>query len=472
MKKYSHFPFYVFCIGIFLLIISKDIFSHSQFMDGIMYAAISKNLAIGYGSFWDLHFSNTFMTHFHEHPPLAMGLESIFFKLFGDYRLIEKIYALFTYLIVAISIWKIWKELGFKSKIGWSPIFFWMVVPVVFWAVNNNLLENTLVIFTTASIFFIIKSQKQNSLIYLFLGGLMLSLAFLSKGFVAFFPFSLLFFSWLFQRKTSFFKMTFDSVILIFFSILPIIVICIISLEARESLYSYFQIQVIKSLETVKTVETRFFIVKRLFSELLLPIIVGFIFYFITYKRRKELKITEENKKLAFTLLAVAFSGVLPIMISMKQSGFYILATYPIFALSIAIFVHKHIIYISDKIVENRISYRYLKIIGSSLLVSGLFLSVYFSTKYGKDENKVKDIYSLLPFLPKNTTILICSELHEDWSLHAYFQRFKNINLDTDNKKKYSYILINSNVCSDYLVPKGFHRIGNRTIEYILYKKD
>jgi 4-amino-4-deoxy-L-arabinose transferase-like glycosyltransferase len=472
MKKYSHFPFYLFCIGAFLLIISRDIFAHTQFMDGIIYAAISKNIAIGNGSFWDLHFSNTLMDHFHEHPPLAMGLESLFFKVFGDGRLIEKFYSLFTYLIVGILIWKIWKQLGFKSKLGWTPIFFWIIVPVVFWACKNNLLENTLVVFTTLSIFFLFKSQKEKTITYLFLSGLMLSLGFLSKGFVAFFPLSFLFFSWLFQRESSFFKMTLNTVLLIFFSVFPIVLICLISVEAKESLDAYFQIQVIKSLETVKTVESRFFIVKRLFSELLLPIIIGFIFYFISFKRRNEFKINTENKKLVFTLIATALAGVLPIMISMKQSGFYILATYPLFALAIAIFLSKHIENITDRIIENSNRFNSLKIISSLIFILGIGFSMYFSTKYGKDETKVKDIYKILPYIPKNSTLKICPELDDDWALHAYFQRFKNISLDSDPTKTHSLLLVNSIICKSYIIPSGFQQIKLETKEYKLFRKE
>ena len=471
MKKYTHFPFYLFCIGAFLIIISRDIFAHTQFMDGIIYAAISKNIAIGNGSFWDLHFSNTLMDQFHEHPPLAMGLESLFFKVFGDGRLIEKFYSLFTYFVVAILIWKIWKQLGFKPKLGWTPIFFWMVVPVVFWASKNNLLENTLVVFTTLSIFFLVKSQKEKPLLYLFLSGLMLSLGFLSKGFVAFFPLSFLFFSWIFQRESTFIKMIFNTIILVLFSVLPILLICFISVVAKESLEDYFQIQVVKSLETIKTVESRFFIVKRLFSELLLPIILGFIFYFISYKRRKEFTISKENRKLVFTFIATAFSGVLPIMISMKQSGFYVLATYPLFALAIAILLHKHIENITDRIIENSTRNNFLKIISGIIFISGIGLSMYFSTKYGKDETKVKDIYKMLPYIPKNSTLQICPELMEDWALHAYFQRFKNINLDTDPTKTHYFLLVNSIICKSYIIPSGFQQIKLKTKEYKLFRK-
>ncbi|MCE2742413.1 MAG: hypothetical protein LW701_02400, partial [Fluviicola sp.] len=105
------------------------------------------------------------------------------------------------------------------------------------------------------------------------------------------------------------------------------------------SLWNYFQIQVVKSLETIVTVESRFFIVKRMFSEMILPIVIALIFYFSYFKKRVELRLTKEQRATSFTFLALGLSAVLPIMVSMKQSGFYILTAYPFFAIAVANFV-------------------------------------------------------------------------------------------------------------------------------------
>ena len=75
MKKSSEIfqslPFYLFAAGVFLLIVCQDIFSNGMFLDGLIYSTVSKNLADGIGTFWNPHFSSTFLPDFHEHPPLA-----------------------------------------------------------------------------------------------------------------------------------------------------------------------------------------------------------------------------------------------------------------------------------------------------------------------------------------------------------------------------------------------------------------
>jgi 4-amino-4-deoxy-L-arabinose transferase-like glycosyltransferase len=161
-----------------LIITSQALFADTMFVDGLIYATIAKNLAEGKGTFWNLHFTNTFMSEFHEHPPLAMGLESIYFKLFGTSRFVEKFYSLTTCLLVVFGIMKLWIQLGFQKSTRWSPILFWMFVPVIFWSCNNNLLENTLVIFTTFSVYFALKSTTKKPYYYLILAGFMLSFGF------------------------------------------------------------------------------------------------------------------------------------------------------------------------------------------------------------------------------------------------------------------------------------------------------
>ena len=59
-----------------------------MFMDGVLYATMAKNLANGIGTFWQSHMSEIIFPAFINHPPLAIGLESIFFRILGDSRFV------------------------------------------------------------------------------------------------------------------------------------------------------------------------------------------------------------------------------------------------------------------------------------------------------------------------------------------------------------------------------------------------
>ena len=97
--KNKQAPFFIGTIAIFLAIISPHMFSDGMFMDGLFYAAISHNLAQGMGSFWDLFLTHTLFPHFQGHPPLAFGIQSLFFKYLGSSIYIERIYSLTTFII-------------------------------------------------------------------------------------------------------------------------------------------------------------------------------------------------------------------------------------------------------------------------------------------------------------------------------------------------------------------------------------
>jgi 4-amino-4-deoxy-L-arabinose transferase-like glycosyltransferase len=471
MKLKPPFFFYAFSVGIFLVLISRYLLANSLFMDGIIYGAISKNIAIGNGSIWHLHFTNTYLADFHEHPPLAMYLQSFFFQWFGEGRFIEKIYGLFCYAIVALTLWKIWKQLGFSSQLGWLPLLLWWVTPVVFWACTNNVLEITMAVFTTLAVWFLLKSQLENKVRPLFFAGLMLSFAFLSKGFVGLFPFGFLFFWWVFHRQTSFIKMGVNTFLLLLFSLLPIALLYLFNADAKDSLLAYFHIQVVNSLSKITTVDSRFFIVKRLFSELLAPGMLALLMYLFTFQKKEGFALSSAQKRIGFSFLAVAFSGVLPITISMKQSGFYILCTYPLFALALGAFLHNRTAFISKSIYDRPLRWKVFRFSSVGILCLGIGLSLFFSTHYGKDETKVRDIHSLLSCIPENDTLGICPEMATDWSLHGHFQRLKGINLSIEPNAAFTYLLRLPSLCGTRSIPNNYHRVPVKTLEYELYQR-
>jgi len=126
----------------------------------------------------------------------------------------------------------------------------------------------------------------------------------------------------------------------------------------------------------------------------------------------------------------------------MKQSGFYILPTYPFFAIGAGILMHP----LLDSIFIN-MNYRskgflFFKWIGYGIFFIGIILSIYFSDRYSRDKIKIKDTYSILPEIPKGSIININPDMFEDWSLHGYFGRFKNISLDPDLNNSRQFLLI------------------------------
>jgi 4-amino-4-deoxy-L-arabinose transferase-like glycosyltransferase len=461
-------PFYFFTAGIFICIIAKDLLLKGMFLDGEIYSAVSKNLANGIGTFWNPQFTETCLSEFHEHPPLAFALQGIFIKVFGEGRLVDKMYSLLMVVITGIIIIEIWKTL--KLKHGWLPLILWLITPTVFWASCNNLLENTLSVFTSLSVLFYLKNQENGKFLFLFLSGIALSFGFLTKGFVAFFPLTMPFFSWLILKNKSFGKMISDSTVVLLSTIVPLLLLIVLFPVARISLFKYINNQVIGSLNNSVTVETRFYILKRLTSEIL-PVVI-FCVVFLLWGWMKQFKgiLIKENYKKAMIFALLGLSGVIPIMISMKQSGFYIVPAYPLFAISAGILIYPYLDSLISQIKWGSSGFLVFKWFACCLFIFGIALSIFLSDRFSRDEKMLRDIYAILPEIPEGSIINITPEMYEDWSLHAYFERYKTVSLDNDLNTRREYLLIKNEYFSDTL-SVNYNIVNLNTADYMLFKR-
>ncbi|HEX4415031.1 MAG TPA: hypothetical protein VH107_15450, partial [Lacipirellulaceae bacterium] len=151
-----------------------------MFFDGVTYATIARNMAVGIGDFWHPMILAKSMSDdsstavksasadassnantaecsttdacsdeaFYEHPPLALWLESLFFRLFGDHYWVEKLYSALTAIGTAALIAALWRLLlrdrPDLAEHTWLPVLLWAAIPTWAWLFGSNMLENTL----------------------------------------------------------------------------------------------------------------------------------------------------------------------------------------------------------------------------------------------------------------------------------------------------------------------------------------
>ncbi|MFD1552303.1 hypothetical protein DNU06_11280 [Putridiphycobacter roseus] len=439
MKWHSkNLPFYAFVIAFFLLMLAPYLLSHGMFMDGIMYATISNNLANGIGSVFDLKFTDVSLVHFREHPPMAFWIESLFYRLFGDSYLIEKLYSATTYILTGLLIRKIWIQLTKDKTLGWLPLLFWVSIPIITQAARNNLLENTLMIFTTAAVYFLIKNIKQPKTLDLFLAGICIYMGFMSKGFVALFIWSFPFWVFIFYRTTisSFLK---NLSLLLIFTFLPFVIISLLFPESLVYLKDYFEVQVANSLKNVATVDSRFWIVGKLLKELITPGIITAIVLLINYLL-KNVKPKNAFNKEALLFLALGISGVLPIIISLKQSGFYSIPAYVFISLAFALFLKDEVNFLYLKLKVNHWGYKLFKSISYLAIAIGIALTVINSNTNSRDKEKLNDIAIIETIIGQKSYIEGNNEILKDWTVLAYLYRYYKINIisvSTPSKQYY-----------------------------------
>jgi len=407
-------------------------------MDGLFYSSIARNLSNGVGSFWQAHLSNTLFPAFYEHPPLGLGIQSLFFKILGASHFTEKIYSLICIILTGFIICRIWLLLSLRH--AWIPLCLWLSVPLVQWSSSNNLLENTLSIFTCLSVYFYLKGFIHSSKLNFLISGNMLFLAFLSKGFVGFFPLACPLFFNLFSIDFSFSRFIKQTLLMCLGIAVPLILLISFNQQAMVCLSTYINTQVLKSIYYVQTVDSRWYLIQRCMFELIPAFILCAIAVFIYKKQNLNIKL---NWNKAFPFILVAASAVFPMMISLKQRGFYILPSFPLFALGIGILIYPTVNFLILQIKTHSLSFKVFTFFSLLTFSMGFFLSMSNVHAVSRDVQMLHDIHIIGNYLDDGSTIGISKNLWTDWSLHGYFIRYKNISLDTSSIIKTQYFLTN-----------------------------
>jgi 4-amino-4-deoxy-L-arabinose transferase-like glycosyltransferase len=457
--------FWFITAGIFLILISRAFLSEGMFMDGMLYATMSKNQAAGLGSFWSPHMTDTFFPVFHNHPPLAFKLESIFFMILGESRFTEKIYSVLAIMITAFIISRIWQTALKKEKGSWLPVFFWVLVPSVTWSAVNNMLENTLDIFICLSVLFYLKSIDGKRYLLLLLSGLMLSLGFLTKGFVTFFPFSFPFILWMCTRHRRFIPMAADTLVMLAASLSGLAIAYGAFPGGREALPEYLRVVSELALGAA-TKSTRFYILGRLAGDLLpVLIITGLVFVFLARKSRQVIQVKSAGMPVAFLLLGL--TGALPLMITRVQSGYYILPSIPFFVISFAMLVYPAIESSLERIVSKH--HGILRTAGMVLIVSGVVLADLFSGKPNRDKELISDMKLITSVVPGNDIVGILPDMSGNWPLHCYYARFHNISLDPVQENRHDFLIADRSMVVDSTY-RSYEKTELKTSRFDLYR--
>jgi hypothetical protein len=248
------------------------------------------------------------------------------------------------------------------------------------------------------------------------------------------------FFAWLIYREEDFVKMSLRSLVLFSTTALPIVLLYLFSEGANEHFNNYFKYQVIGSIQNVVTVDSRFAIVGEFLQASIFPLAVTFLLLVQGFARNRiQAKAAiKGSAKHSLFLFLVVLSGILPIMVSMKQRGFYILTVYPLLAVSLSLLLQSNAAYLVARITRKQTTM--LRIIALFLLIISFSLSVAQVGRIGRDKDKIADCHAIIEVVEKNSLIDLSPDLYVDWSLHAYMARYGNVSLIVDCSEHEYYL--------------------------------
>lgn len=460
---------WIFTLAVFSALLLPVLVQEGMFLDGITYAAISKNLANGYGSFWFPQYTLTHFSQFHEHPPLVFGLQSLFFKLLGDGFLTERIFTLFTAILTAIGIIANWNFFNPTNKnYSWVPVLFWIATPLIFWSYQSNMLENTLAFLCLFSVYFIAKGSLKNNSLYLFLGSLFIFLALLTKGPVGLFPLATVGILWITLKPFSILKVISYTVIVVVFAGIIFYIISLLQPGLIENLTHYFNIQVLPSVNNTRETTTgnHFAILGQLFLELVVPL--GLLIILLIIKKIKNKTLETNPKTIALFFVLVGLSASLPLMVTLKQRGYYLVPALPYFILGISIILVPSLKLFIEKLTQKQT--KGLQLIGSILLVAVLILSFAQYGKFSRDSDKLSDIYKISSIVSKGSIISCSPQLYTEWGTMAYLTRVGGISITPNLENEYLIVLKNEGLSLE--TEKNYTPLNLSLTTYQLYKKN
>jgi len=173
---------------------------------------------------------------FHDHPPLVFLLQYISMKVFGVSAFAARLPSALAGLMTIFLIYLIGQML-YSKQVGLLSAFVLTVSNYFIWISRTALLEGVMIFFITLSIYFFIKSWSNTK--YLFLWGIALGLAFISK-YIAFYLIPVYFLFILFKKRDWFKdKIFWISLLLILAICSPVIVYNFIMFSER----GHFDIQ-------------------------------------------------------------------------------------------------------------------------------------------------------------------------------------------------------------------------------------
>lgn len=474
-NKYSSWtdlPFWLFTIGIMLLLTLPTLIQDGMFLDGILYTSVSHNLSEGIGTFWFPVASPSYelagSVYFHEHPPLVFGIQSMFFKVLGDSMYVERFYIFLTMCITALLIKLFWDSI-FKNgednrKISWLPVFFWITIPACFWSYTNNMMENTMGIFALLSVILIYRSvgSEKDQLRSLLLPGFFIFLATMSKGVPGFFPLGVPFLYWAVYRKKPFLRVVLQTLVIL---CVPVILYFILfhMNASHESLKFYVTKRLFARVNDDPTVTYRLYIIKRLFTELIPQIILALIIILVSKSRKTNIPLTGDHKKILFFFLT-GLSAAAPLALTMVQRGFYLVPSFPYFGLGFAILVSPAILAFRNKIIAD---HKKLRIYSISAVAVLLFAIGFSATRIGeisRAKEAIHDVHVIGKLVPAGTEIEVNQESADPF-IECFFIRYYNISLFNEVPKDYLMLKKSSTA-----IP-GFTKLNADTQVFDLYRK-
>jgi 4-amino-4-deoxy-L-arabinose transferase-like glycosyltransferase len=438
-------PSVLLIVGAFAAITVPRMAQPGMFIDGVTYAVVSRNLAQGLGSFWYPFYTASVYPQFHEQPPLGFALQAAAFSIFGDHLAVERVYSLAMGLLTGAMIVGLWRKTIRDSTHDWLPIVFWLVPSTVSWGIVNNMLETTQAVFTTGAVLCVVLSvdARRGSLVWAAVAGLLTLAAALVKGPNGFFPIAAPAIAALVLHDRAAAAVKTGAVMI--GTVTVGVTAVLLPESSRTSLWMYWN-QHVRAAMSGERGGARLAAVGALMRHLAGGIFMRMGALLVIFAAlgsglgRERRGIDPGAMRWAIFFLVLGLSGSVPVLLSTKIAGHYLIPSIPIYALGFAALAHPLVERLRRRF-ESRSLDRAIGVFGVALLVLAIVVPMMRIPVEPRDVGWIAEYRVVGSSLTRGATIGTCPAVADDWGLHAYMQRLFGVSLDSEGPRRHRLYL-------------------------------
>lgn len=442
------------------LLVLSPLVTQYNFFDGLIYASVARNMADGIGPLDTPRFSLTLFPIFTEHPPLMMWLESIGFSLFGDTIAVEKGFSALMLVASGAVLALFWRRINRDDApmLAATPLalLLTLIAGRLAWGFANNMLENLVIPLTSLAVWLSVEGSLTPSdkvgrrLLWQVGAGLAVLLAVLTKGPVGLFPLATPGLAWIVFRHVPF-RVALLETIVITATLGAALGLVLLNPEAR----AYAELYVSQKLGTAFTgmrgesgpYWKRVFTLLRM---LFYPALATALLYAICRALKVDpmprvgADLRRNRTRRAVFLALVGVSASLPITFSPLIFSFYFSPSLPFYAFALTFACVPMLVALSERSPVATLPWA-----KGAGIAGALVMLVVVGTNAGRPGREaaiMSDIEKIAaavcgPDRACPERLAVCEPLWGDWQLHAYFERYHKIALDTHLAPESRYLL-------------------------------
>lgn len=484
---------WLFTIAWGTFVIFRRLLRDGMWADGLTYAAISRNMAMGKGTFWSPVYTSSFYLPynqtevFYEHPPLLFYIQSWFFRLLGDTYVTERVYCFVVIVLILVLMVQLWWQMipavHPLHRYEWLPVLILFTCPLTEWTYTQNYLDATMSLFCLLTVKYTIVGWQnpKRSFPAASVAILALMAAFLTKGPVSLHVLAVpgllgLFYYWPLKIKPAV-RWTF--ILTAGFGLLLSLVV--LYEPARIFLQSYFNQQVWAALNSKREIlpTTEGFLGRAFILKVVLIncapalVLLGVLGTINRFWLKSNVSVSPLWGMSRF-YAALCLATTLPIMTTTKQFDYYVVPALPYISLGLAAWIGPHLLKVIHAVSLRQRSLQVITVMSSfACLTTGVYGIIIAGTPYHSYQPILADVYKIGSIVPPGSALGVCPEMMADPVLHGYTQRYCRIELTTFAKQP-AYFLTNHKCPAaqqQQLAQSGYQPLRVSLNKYFLYQR-